>query len=65
MLWIFKPVNNNYWFDVREFEVVDWKYKHITFKNISDLKWVLHELPVFKPKICFENRTEFNKQFTT
>jgi hypothetical protein len=63
MIWIFKPVNNNYWFEVREIIIIDWVVKNIKALKISDYNWVLYELEVYKPLKYCKNRKEYNKQF--
>lgn len=65
MIAIFKPVNNAYWFDIREFDIIDGKYKIIKTLKIQDFIWVLDELPVFKPMKHLKPKSEFHNQFTT
>lgn len=64
MIAIFKPVKNWYWFDVREFDIIKWKYRNAKLLKISDCQEFLWELETFKPIKEFKNRKEFNKQFT-
>lgn len=63
MLWLFKPVETSLWFDIREFEFnsefIPSKFKWV---KVSDFKWIIDELPVFKPHaICTQE--EWVEQF--
>ena len=63
MLAIFKPVNNNPWYDLRELHIVDWKMRVKRWMSISEHSHLLSELPVFKPLIKCENEQEYQDQF--
>ena len=64
MIAIFKPVKNWYWFDIREFDIIKWKYKNGKWLKIAYCSEFIWELIIFKPIKEFKNRNEFNKQFT-
>lgn len=63
MIAIFKPVNNTFWFDLREFDLIDWNPKNYIWLHIADYKWLIHELPVFRPRINCWTKQEFLNQF--
>ena len=64
MLAIFKPINNWYWFDLREFEVKEnWKPWPFRWISIEDHIWILWELPVLKPLVRCSDKYEFYNQF--
>lgn len=48
MIWIFAPVNNPNWFDIREFEIVNWK--PTTYKWVSIEKYYNSNLPIYRTK---------------
>lgn len=59
---IFEPVNNSYWFDFREFYLIDWKVKNM--KIIKIPKWIIKtDYKTYKPAIhC--TKSEFRSQFS-
>lgn len=61
MIAIFRPVTNWPWFDVREFEIIDWKPSTYKWLKVQDC--YLENLPVFKPLNRCKNRLEYLKQF--
>ncbi len=63
MIGIFKPVNNAYWYDIREFEVINWKPWTYRWVAIADYQNQISTLPVFKPKIQCADMQEYLDQF--
>ena len=63
MIWIFKPVNNPYWYEVRRIDFIEWKKPRIQALNIWEYAWVIHELPVFKCKKDCKPKSEYYEQF--
>lgn len=59
---IFKPCYSDRGFEVREFEMYNGKPKGIRAININDN--YEENLPVLKPKVRCENKTEYLKQFS-
>ena len=59
----FEPVDTTLGYDIREFDIIDWK--------IKNLKWLETwykrdmELPIFKPLKHCKDRQEFMNQFIT
>ena len=64
MIAIFKPVNNWYWYDIREFEIINWKPSTYKWLKVSDYLWVMYELPIYKPKVYYKTKKEYLAQFT-
>jgi len=62
MLALFSPVNNTLWYDLREVTFSPWEV-HMKIIPMDKYKWILHELPTYKPKKEFEDNRDFNKQF--
>ncbi|HNG97151.1 MAG TPA: hypothetical protein PLW93_02660 [Candidatus Absconditabacterales bacterium] len=64
MLAIFKPINNGYGFDLREFEVKEnGKPGPFRWISIEDHIGILGELPVLKPLVRCSDKYEFYNQF--
>ena len=62
MIAIFKPVNNNPWYDLRELHIVKWKMRVKRYLKISDYIWTIEDCPVFKPLVTC-NKKEYQEQF--
>jgi len=64
MIAVFKPVNNWYWFDLREFKLrQSWKPSIYKWLKIEDYAWIIDELPIFKPKSKCKSIVEYWEQF--
>ena len=63
MLWIFKPVNNPYWFEIREITFFKFRKPRIKAVSIQEYMWIIDELPVFKCKKDFNPKKGYYKQF--
>lgn len=65
MIAVFKPIDNWYWFDLREFEIKEdgnpWRFKWL---SIEWNKHLLSEAQTFKPLSKCSNREEFRNQFS-
>lgn len=62
MIAMFSPIRNSLWFELREIEFRDW-FAIARTVPVEKYRWVLHELPVFKPKTEYNDDKEWNKQF--
>ncbi len=64
MIWIFKPVNNAHWYDIREFEVINWKPWPYKWVAIANYQHDINNLPIFKPKVHCLDMKEYLDQFS-
>mgnify|MGYP007093075839 CR=1 FL=1 len=60
MIAMFSPIRNSLWFELREIEFRDW-FAIARTVPVEKYRWVLHELPVFKPKTEYNDDKEWNK----
>lgn len=63
MLALFSPINNTLGYDLREVTFEQWHVR-MCIIPIKEYKWILHELPTYKPKNCYPDDREFEKQFS-
>lgn len=58
---IFKPINNNPWFEIREFEIINWKATWFKCLPIQD--YYSDDLKIYKPLCLCNSKLEYNNQF--
>ena len=59
----FSPIKNSIWYEVREIEIREGKEPIIKTLKATEYKDKLDVLPKFKPKVSFENKSNYLKQF--
>lgn len=62
MIAIFRWVHNSLWYDLREFDLIDWIPKNYKWLKIEKHVNIMHEYPVFIARIACEDEFFF-KQF--
>lgn len=57
----FEPIHNTLWYDVRQFDLIDWKVKNLKWLTTDYYRDI--KLPTFLPLGQCASRKEFYEQF--